>query len=282
MFTTNTHVMDIDNHIRIMYDDISYPYTHIIMEHYSDERYRDTIFMLTPCYPYFSFNGNLIPEEMMEGYTNRIFCNFDHFAYKEYKEMVFEWIRNTGITKVWEWQANMTARYYIYPEDIRQNVIFMPVRYCEWYEQFRTNRDAEKIFDLGFIGNINPRRYNLLQNYFSSYSHIKTVLGYGLPNLANNFDDCKCILNIHGDDGNNQEQLRVFEAICLNIPVISEKSPINYFPGMVIEVPTAQISQVDVMGAIANGINQDFDRAGLYKRMTYSDEAFEEYRMLFI
>lgn len=278
MFTISTHILDLDNHIRVLYDDISYPYTHIIEEHYSNERFRDTIFMLTPCYPCFSFSGNLISPEMMEGYNNRIFCNFDHFVYEDYKEMLFQWIRDSNITKVWEWQINMIN---IYPDDIRPMVEFMPVRYCQWYEQFRTDRSAEKIYDVAFIGNINHRRYNILCDYFSNYSNIKTVLGYGLSELAYEFDNCKCILNIHGDDGNNQEQLRIFEAICLNIPVVSEISPVNYFPGMVIEVPTAQISQLDIMSELTGGINQNFDRAGFYKLMTYTDEAFEEYRRLF-
>ena len=258
MFSTRTSTIELNNNICVVYDSLTEPYVHIILEHYSD--YHNTIFLLTPCYPCWGAQEELFITNISK-YDKRIFCNFDHLIWDAYCDSLFSWIRREHINEVWEWQLRYIDRY---PEDIKGIVRFRPVRYCSYYNKLIDSTPRTNRYKFAFVGNLNQYRIDFMQ--CGRYSEYKALSGYRLDQLYDEFKDCEGVLNIHGYRGNEQEQLRIFPLICMNIPVCSERSSINYFPNIVTEIDN--IDQIHYL---------DYSVDEIYRSLTYSDSSYEEY-----
>lgn len=275
----DTQIMKCDNGNAIFYDSLSLVYADIILEHYIN-KYTNTVFLCTPCYPFFSFNGDtMVPKEMIDQYDRKIFCNFDHYVYESYKNCIFDWCRSVGITDIWEWQIPILQKY---PDDLKKITSFMPVRYVTKYEPFAITPTDDPTYLFVFSGNITERRYNLIQNMSSYYLPYKVVIGIRYIDNINEFNDCACVLNIHANDGiKTQEQLRIHEFLCLNVPVVSEISDVNYFGDLVTEIPTDNIP--DLYDLVANKSIKIYQNpAADYKALTYDNDAFEKYRIMLL
>lgn len=272
-FSTNTRISDYENGSSIFFDSVTEVVQKIIEEHYI-HKYPKTAFLCTPCYPHFSFRENMISKSMLSKYDYIIFLNFDHFAVAGYKELVFNWITEVGVDEIWEWQIGMLKEY---PENIKPLLKFMPVRYVTYYEPYAiTQKDIRYIF--AFPGNTCGRRQDIINTYSSWYIPYKIINGISYAPNAQEFEHCVCVLNIHGEVGNHQEQLRICELLCLNVPIVSEVSDINYFGELVTEIPTDQITKLHYL-LINEEINIYTNPAAAYKELTYTDDAFEKYRI---
>lgn len=273
----NTEIREFDNGNVIFYDSLSRAYAEIIEEHYI-KKYSNTAFMCTPCYPWFSFEDNMITKEMLERYSQRIFCNFDQFTHEDYMLRIFDWCRQVGITNIWEWQIPILG---IYPDDLKGITTFMPVRYVTKYEHLAIQPVENPEFLYVFAGNLMERRYDLMRDHMFDYLPFKIISGIRYADNINEFNNCACVLNIHSEDGACgalQEMLRLHELMCLNIPIVSEVSNINYFGNLITEINKDDIP--NLYNLIVNDvitINQN--PASGYKAMTYTDEAFERHRI---
>lgn len=272
--STNTEVRNFDNGSAIYYDALSSVYADIIEEHYI-KRYNNTVFMCTPCYPFFSFDGNMITKEMIDKYTWKVFCNFDQFVHDDYKNHLFDWCRHVGITDIWEWQIPILN---VYPDDLKKIVSFMPTRYITKYEPFAIQPVAEPQFLYIFAGNLMERRYNLMRGHMYDYLPYKTISGIRYIDNVDEFKRCAFALNIHSENNTMQESLRIHEFLCLNVPVVSEVSDVNYFGNLITEITENDIPNLyDLVVNDSIKINQS--PAADYKALTYSDVAFERYRL---
>lgn len=274
--STNTNIRKYTNGSAIFFDAISMIYADIIEEHYID-KYPNTVFLCTPCYPFFSFHENMISKEMIKNYSNRIFCNFDHFTYESYTSNLFDWCRNVDIDEIWEWQIKIMD---LYPDDLKRKVRFMPVRYVTSYEDCRiVKKNIEYLFV--FAGNINERRYWILNQFSTNYIPYKILNGIKYREHIEEFEHAAFVLNIHGNDGSQQEQLRIHEFLCMDMPVITEISDVNYFGDIICEKTIDDISNLYYDYCEDNIIFPE-NIADKYKALTYSDRAFERYREMLL
>lgn len=272
--STNTNIREYTNGSAIYFDTLSSVYADIIEEHYI-KQYSNTVFMCTPCHPFFSFDGNMITKEMISKYTWKVFCNFDQFAYEDYKNRVFDWCRQVGITDIWEWQIPLLQ---VYPDDLKKIVSFMPTRYVTKYESVAIKPVENPKFLYIFTGNLTERRYNIMRSHMNNYIPYKTINGIRYMNNVDEFKNCACVLNIHGGNSTMQESLRIHEFLCLNVPVVSEVSDVNYFGNLITEISENDIPNLyDLIVNDEIVINQS--PAANYKALTYSDMAFERYKL---
>ena len=266
--TTDTYIQEYDNGSVIYYDSISDPFKCVIESYYL-RNYNNTAFLCTPCYPYFSFNGNFIDPNVLQKYDNVIFVNFDHLQFENYRNNLFNWLSQINVTKIWEWQIPIMN---MYPEYLRNKVEFMPLRYIPSYEEYVIRNPLEPRYLFAFCGTLSQRRINILQYFATNYVPFKVIQGIRYTQCTNEFESCACILNIHGDEGNFQEQLRISEFLSLNIPVVSEVSEINYFGDLVKEFEYDDLGKLEFLYNPINNV------ALRYKQLTYKDEDFERYR----
>lgn len=271
---TNTDIREYNNGSAIYCDALSSVYADIIEEHYI-KRYNNTVFMCTPCYPYFSFDENMITGERISKYARKVFCNFDQFIHEDYKMRLFDWCRQVGVTDIWEWQIPILQSY---PDDLKRIVTFMPTRYVTKYESVAIQPVQDPKFLYIFAGNLMQRRYDLMQQHMCDYLPYKTVSGIRYIDNADEFKDCACALNIHSENNTMQESLRIHEFLCLNVPVVSEVSDVNYFGNLITEISENDIPNLyDLITEEMITINQS--PAAGYKALTYTDEAFYRHRM---
>lgn len=216
-----------------------------------------------------------ISKDFLKDYNKIVFCNFEHYSYDMYVKPLFQWLEDIKVDEIWEWQIPLLDKY---PLNLKDKVKFMPMRYIPEYEQYRiTDRDNKYAFM--FSGVLHPRRNALLYKMSLYYFPFKVLNGITYKDNTNEFKDCNYVLNIHGQENFNQEQLRICELLSLNMPIVSEKSPINYFQGLVPEIDYNNIMQKPWLLCQSNikvDKNANFDV--LYKNKTYTDEAFEKYR----
>ena len=267
-FQTNVNTIKC-KYITIVYPELLDSVALMIQEHYDNANYDDTLFLVNTYSSVFNLQG---PEYNQH---RCIYYNLEHgndFNCKQ-REHALEEIRKCMITEVWSMEPNCE----LWDSDL--GIKYMPVRYTSYLKNNAVKQDNK--FDLGFIGlpvnsNYAPRRIELLnQLYFTPEVDIslKILSGYGINELCDELSNCKFVLDTHRNYRHSmQNQVRIFEHLCLGHTVLSEKSEFNMFPGLIYE-----FENVQQLNELIHTVEpQDFSEK--YKEMTYSDEAYEEYR----
>lgn len=244
----------------------------MVQEHYDNPEYEDTLFIINTL----GFTQHCVEVMKKNNFQHhrRIYYNFEHgkdfnLLDKKIAKQVF---KDLGITEVWSFEPNVEAI------DTDLGVKFMPVRYTSYItkEQY----PVEKKFDLGFVGivgsnNYSPRRNAFFENYITNKDidfSIKILNGYNNLDLKDELANCRFILDSHRRYVHNmQNQVRLFEHICLGHTVLSEKSVYNIFPGLIYE--WNDINELNKM--IKTIKPEDFSEK--YKEMTYTDKDYEIY-----
>lgn len=245
----------------------------MVQEHYDTPDYEDTLFFINTIY-FFDETMELIKEKDFKQHR-RIYYNFEHAGDSNADEVVISKYRfeKFGITEVWTFEPNNETF------DTDLGVKYMPVRFTEYIT--KAYYDKPKKFDLGFVGIVgsngySPRRNNLFNDYILNSEcdfSMKIMNGYQIMDLKDDFLDCRFAFDSKRNYRHNmQNQVRIFEHICMGHTVLSEKSDYNIFPGLIYEWETID----DLNNLIHTVEPQDFREQ--YKEMTYSDEAYEEYR----
>lgn len=81
-----------------------------------------------------------------------------------------------------------------------------------------------KDFDVLFYGGINERRFKALSK-IDNHFHTKVAVGIFGPPLYDLILRSRTVLNIHIHDASPLESTRIFEALSIDTPVVSESSP---------------------------------------------------------
>lgn len=239
----------------------------MIQEHYDKPDFNDTLFII-----------NLIDLEIDLDYfkqSSKIYYNLEHakdlnVANNKY---VIEQYKKLGITEVWSMEPNCE----MFDSDL--GIRFMPIRYTTLIDKTVFHNNSRVDFDLGFTGIVGakfcPRRNDFFNEYMNpKYDFsIKIMNGYNICSMKDEFTNCRYALDFHRTyNHNNQNQVRLFEHICLGHTVLSEKSDYNIFPGLIYEW-----ENIDELNNLIKTVEpQDFSEQ--YKEMTYTDDAYERYR----
>lgn len=240
----------------------------MIQEHYDTIEYEGTLFLINTC-------GIDIDTLLSDfNYTRCIYYVLEHT--KDYDESqrddIHNYLKNHNVTEIWSMEPNCELF------DVGLKIKFKPMRYTSYIE--RTIPPTEPKFDLGFIGivgsnNYSPRRNDFLEKYIRTPEYdysMKILNGYPISELEDELSNCRFILDTHRNYRHcMQNQVRIFEHICLGHTVLSEKSEYNIFPGLIYEWENA-----DELNELVKTVTpSDFSQE--YKEMTYTDEAYEKY-----
>ena len=241
----------------------------MVQEHYDNENYNDTLFLINTCY---SGYINLNTPEFRQ--SRCIYYNFEHSDDLRIaqRDAVQNYLKANMVTEVWSMEPNNELF------DGELGVKYKPVRYTSLIKKNKYIK--EPLFDLGFIGIVgsleySPRRNNFFGRYILDKDidfSIKILNGFSISEMKDELSNCRFILDSHRTYLDNmQNQARIFEHICLGHTVLSEKSDYNIFPGLIYEWENIE----ELNNLIKTIEPQDFSEK--YKEMTYTDEAYEDY-----
>jgi len=241
----------------------------MVQEHYDTPEYDDTLFLINTL-------GSNIPLLNKDDFKQhrKIYYNFEHSndLNPEEKFYVQDLFKDFGVTEVWTMEPNCETF------DTDLGVKYKPVRYTSYIKKI--DYHSEPKFDLGFAGivgsyDIAPRRNKFFNDYLKNTKYnfsIKILNGHPISEMQDEFANCRFILDSHRNYMHNmQNQVRIFEHICLGHTVLSEKSDYNIFPGLIYEW-----ENIDELNDLINTIKPE-DFSEKYKEMTYTDEAYENY-----
>lgn len=243
----------------------------MVQEHYDIPKFDDTVFFINTLGKDFELNKDDFPQH------RKIYYNFEHAKDTNLDEKfwVDEYFKYFGINEVWSFEPNCE----IFDTDL--GIRFMPLRYTSLIKKSNHRSSNNVLFDLGLAGvvgsnTLSPRRNDFFHNYITGNKYhfsIKILNGHSISEMKDEFNNCRFILDSHRNYRHNmQNQVRIFEHICLGHTVLSEKSDYNIFPGLIYEW-----ENMDELENLINTVEpQDFSEK--YKEMTYSDEAYESYR----
>ena len=238
----------------------------MVQEHYDTPEYEGTLFLINSCW----FDIDVSEY----AHTRCIYYNLEHTEDYDINQRndIQNYLKDYNVTEIWSMEPNCE----VFDSDL--GVKYKPMRYTSYIK--RTVPPTEPKFELGFIGIIgsndySPRRNNFFDKYTRTpeYNYsIKILNGYPISELEDELSNCKFILDSHRNYRHNmQNQVRIFEHICLGHTVLSEKSDYNIFPGLIYEWENA-----DELNHLINTVEPE-DFSDRYKEMTYTDEAYDNY-----
>lgn len=283
MFSTSTRC-ELCNHVIVYHDDLGEYVFREIEQYYSGKEWEETVFLTTPCYSFDFHISNPITRDSIKfdleklGINVRriIFLNLDHLNWSYYLDRLNVYLEQLQPDEIWEWQAEI---YKENPYTLKDRVKFMPLRYVQEYSKYKTWYKPNHKYAFSFVGSLGSERRSSIINSFNYTPH-KILSGHNLHIMSNEIDGF--LLNIKGYLNNLREQLRISEALCLNIPVMTEKDTLPYYNGLVSEYNYDEVIK-DSNSFFWRMMNEyeDYkyrDMSEEYAELTQSDEAYSIYK----
>lgn len=132
-----------------------------------------------------------------------------------------------------------------------------------------------------FIGGINNRWYGNDRRieFINDFEYSNYDVSFKIINRIKNIESaipemntCRYILDmLRNSQMATQNQVRIFELLCMGYTVCAEKCNVNIFPGLIYEWSNLK----DLVDIISK--NEYINPTEAYKEMTYTDEAYETY-----
>lgn len=171
----------------------------------------------------------------------------------------------------YEAQSNKVIR-----DNLNIPIKYKPVRYTTLIKPVKDIYATKKTVDFCHIGTIGTEhRTDLIKKIEYPYHGISLKFitqNFLMENNIPEMNSSRFILDtLRIDAINTQNQVRIFELLCMGYTVCSEKCPVNMFPGLIYEWKT-----VDELINIVNR-NEYLHPTEAYKELTYTDEAYEKY-----
>lgn len=254
-----------------------------MMFKYYDKKENDNVF--------FVINYALTKESLNElrtKYNKIIYYNLEHLTAASYMKQSNIWREYFIDTlycydEIWDF---LIENYNTYPDDLKDKYVFMPMRYV------KTNHTRdEKIIDVFFAGVTDtPVRQKLASdiNYIYQDNQISSVTCSGLfgENCDKMMQMSKFILDYphYRLFGNTQNCVRIHDALCNNIQVISytdTKRVINYFGDLIhIINPNKGFRQQETYDIVSK--YKDVNVEEKYRELTEKENDYIKYRQKLI
>ena len=265
------------NHITVGYVDWTKSVKLMIEEHYDNENYDNTIIFLNRL-PSIEDNIYYTPYKkriyyMLEhkttdaDYWNSIYCVWDNYY--------IDLVQNTNITEMWtmDYRPQFAIRC---EQELGIPFKYVPMRYTSLIKPIENIYLTPKTVDFCLVGSMNTHRAEILTEIgLSKNITVKQIIGSDNENLKfyqSELNNSKYIIDtLSNTSFITQNQVRIFELLCMGYTVCSEKCEINIFPGLIYEWNTIE----DLQEIVENG--EYLHPTEAYKEMTYTDEAYEKY-----
>ena len=264
------------NHVTIAYGQWIESVKMMIQEHYDTPEYDNTVILVN------TLPGNEY-RDLLNTYDKRIYYMLEHIVSEcDYTQHFYEWdtyfIDLCGffnINEMWTMDYNpQFARRC--REKYDMNIIYRPVRYTSLINLVDNIYTTPKIVDTCLIGSIGSadHRLDVIKDVERDHLFSIKILTQtkNLQSTIPELNTAKYILDMPRDNMMlSQNQVRIFELLCMGYTVICEKKNINIFPGLIYEFETVG----DICGIIKKG--GYLHPTDAYKEMTYTDEAYKKY-----
>ena len=183
-------------------------------------------------------------------------------------------VRDTHIDEIWtmDYMPQFAIRC---SQEFNIPIKYMPMRYTSLIKPVENIYVTPKTTDYCSVGLIiAPERIEILeqveQNHLFSFKGITQVKN--LRSVVSELNMSKYILDIPREPNLlTQNQVRIFELICMGYTVCAKKCLFNMFPGLIYEWETLD----DLIEIAKRG--KYLHPTEAYKEMTYTDEAYERY-----
>lgn len=251
----------------------------MIQEHYDIPEYEGTVFLINTFWNILSTDYT---NEYYQ-YKRRIYYMLEHRCTDYWNHIDFDkkfldaLINQMGCTEFWTMDYNPEITGSLREiSDIP--IIYKPVRYTSLIKPVENIYTTKKTIDYCHIGGLsdcNSHRIDLIREIETLGCQISFKFITQTPNIKScitNMNDSRFIIDIlRLKNILTQNQVRIFELLCMGYTVCAEKCGLNIFPGLIYEWET-----VNDLVEIAK--NKDYlHPTEAYKEMTYTDKAYEQY-----
>ena len=249
----------------------------MVQEHYDTPEYENTIFFINVL-P----NNTVFDKQLDKLFNKRIYYMLEHKITDEryysselytWDNYYMEWIKNTNITEIWtmDYRPQFGIRC---EQELGIPVIYKPVRYSTLINPIENINTTSKNVDLCLIGGIyNSHRQEIIEQLINNMAcSFKALFGKKISSFTEEMNTSRFIIDILREKNIlTQNQVRIFELLCMGYTVCAEKCSINMFPGLIYEWENID----DLYNIIKRG--EYLHPTEAYKEMTYTDEAYEKY-----
>jgi len=253
----------------------------MIQEHYDTPEYENTLIFID----FIPSDNHWFFDCLKQSFKRRIFYFLEHKINDSvyHTENYYNW--DTGyikylhetqlITEIWsmDYRPQFAVRC---EQEAGIPLIYKPVRYTSLIKPVDNIYTTPKTVDFCLIGCLSTggHRIDLIeeleQNHNMSLKCITQVKN--IESVLIDLNTSKYILDVLGNTITiTQNQVRIFELLCMGYTVCVEKCPINIFPGLIYEWKTVD----DLYNIVKRG--EYLHSTEAYKEMTYTDEAYEKY-----
>jgi hypothetical protein len=265
------------NHITICYVKFVESVKLMIQEHYDTPEFCNTIIYVN-CLP----NDTVFDAKFNNLFHNKIYYQLEHKVTDEYyySSQCCEWdnyyldlIKKQNITEMWtmDYKPQFGVRC---EQEIGIPVIYKPVRYSTLINPIENINTASKNVDLCLIGGIyDSHRQEIIGQLINNMAcSFKALFGKKISSFTEEMNASRFIIDILREKSIlTQNQVRIFELLCMGYTVCAEKCSINMFPGLIYEWENID----DLYNIVKRG--EYLHPTEAYKEMTYTDEAYEKY-----
>lgn len=276
----NKIIIETFNYITICYVNVVESVKLMVQEHYDTPEYNNTIFFINVLPNDTPFDGYLDKQ-----FDKKIYYMLEHKTTDDfyYSSKCNEWdcyymqlIQKANITEMWtmDYRPQFAVRC---EQEFGIPIIYMPVRYTSLIKPVDNIYNTTKTVDYCHVGVITENsesRYNdingIEQKRCVSLKCITQVKNLG--SITPELNLAKYVIDIPRDDSFiTQNQVRIFELLCMGYTICSKKAPFNMFPGLIYEWENID----DLVEIVKKG--EYLHPTEAYREMTYTDEAYEQY-----
>lgn len=259
------------NGIFVFYTKMYETVAKMVLQHYDTEQFNRSVFVI-----------NVLTDENSNDINFREYCpNAERYIYYQTKNLSFypEYVipeHMNQFDEIWD-SSKFNMNYY--PEDAKDKVWYMPLRYVNIP---KIQPKEEYKYDIGFIGTLTPFRQDMLSRitkyWTDDYCRVKTISGVPYSQLYDEIADCKYLIDLprSASYGSILNNVRIFETLCSGKQIITETF------GDVENPFTWLIKGYTDIYTIYNIVKEDpADNSEIFKQWTDTDEKYEIYRKYF-
>ena len=259
------------NAVSVVYNRMYEVVARMIIQHYDTAEFDGCLFVVKTL---LDGDNNIIDFRKDYPAKKYIYYQIDHLGihpeYISYEHM-------NQFDEIWDFGVE-NLKYY--PDDMKQKVSFMPMRYVEIPKI--EPRETYK-YDIGFVGTLTPLRQEtickLTKYWTNQCCSVKIMQGVPYSELYDDLAECKHIIDIQRDYTALwvQNQVRIMEALCSGKSVICDltNNQFNYFSWIVY----GYHNEYEILDLVKNDAK---DNSLIYKDWTDSNQQYELMRQFIL
>ena len=254
----------------------------MIKEHYDTPEYDNTIIFIN----YWLDEKHPSYNDIKQKFKRRIFYFMEHktseedyykYGWYNFDTQYIDYLRKSQyFTEIWsmDYRPPFAVRC---EEELGIPLTYKPVRYTTLIKQVPNIHTTPKTVDFCFVGMISqdaPNRYKFIchNEHIHSFS-LKCITQFeNMQKIIPELNLSKYILDMPRlEEQSTQNQVRIFELLCMGYTMCIQKYKTNIFPGLIYEWETVD----DLKEIVKRG--EYLNPTEAYKEMTYTDDAYEKY-----